>query len=67
MKPMIHPLATKEPREPRNFLEQHALKSLKAEPSWSITMYAVFNDLTDESMAQLREFLKLHLPENQWR
>ena len=54
-------------RGPQNFLEQHALKALKAEPTWTITMYAVYNDLSDELTEELRKFLKQHLPEAQWR
>lgn len=54
-------------RQPQNFLEGHALRFLKAAPDWTLAMYAVDNDLTDEDTDNLREFLRPHLPESQWR
>lgn len=53
-------------RPPANFLEQHALQMLTLEPDWTVSMYAALNDLTEEDTAELREFLKSHLPRRQW-
>lgn len=52
-------------RDPKNFLEGHALEALRAEPTWTVDMYAVYNDLTDETTEELRAFLQLWLPEEQ--
>lgn len=61
------PPKRKKRREPRTFLEDHALRSLKAEPTWTVTMYAAYNDLTDETVEELRHFLEPHLSQAQWR
>ena len=54
-------------RKPENFLESHALESLKAEPTWTLSMYAAYNDLEEDTTERLHEFLKPHLPEGQLR
>lgn len=56
--------ATTKP-EPSNFLEQHALLALRAEPTWTLAMYAALNDLSDQTVSKLREFLRHHLPTEQ--
>lgn len=56
---------SKTTREPENYLEQHALRALKAEPTWTVSMYAAYNDLSDETTEELRNFLTPHLPAKQ--
>jgi hypothetical protein len=56
-----------ERREPKNFLERHALESLRAEPGWTLRMYCALNDLSDETRRSLSAFLAPHLPPDQLR
>lgn len=36
-----------------SFLYAHALGALKAEPGWTVRMYAVYNDLDQETTEKL--------------
>jgi hypothetical protein len=56
------PLPTKVRNPPSNFLEEHVLEMLTLEPTWTLNMYAVYNDLSEEITERLRTFLKNHLP-----
>jgi hypothetical protein len=48
-------------RRPSNFLESHALEALRIEPTWTVNMYAAYNDLDTTTTEALRAFLKDHL------
>lgn len=50
-----------------SFLEAHALRALKAEPTWTLTMYCVYNDLSDATCEELRKALRGKLPAAQLR
>ena len=52
---------------PKSFLEQHALAALVYDQTWTLSMYAALNDLSDETTAELRAFLSAHLPEDRLR
>lgn len=45
----------------QSFLYQHCLRGLTADPTWSLRMYVVFNDLDDDTEAELNQLLPRHL------
>lgn len=60
-------MAEQTPEHPirSSFLYAHALVALRREPSWTVSMYATLNDLTDETTEELRAALRGELPDTQ--